>query len=313
MESTNRSAGNANRLLGNASFRIAWPDFTRQNADLRLIVHPRRADVLVYDIRPRRAERELPNWTKAFFTPPAQGFSFRIIPTDRGDTWCVRAVLSKGARERLRTVMAHEQVGLSPLDIDSIFMVTDDGVRDRYKEKWRTYALPNDGIPDRSDTVPAADGSTPESGRVGLDPAGDLPATSESLSDRGRPPAGGESLDARGRDDTGDAGPLLTESPAPEEQSAGLFDDLFVPDSTALAWASFQPAVRADVNTRIIKTLDQIRLERRVATLEEKRLLSLYAGWGALPAVAEESRRNYANKWADDVGQGRTRLVTGFA
>ena len=299
-------------MAASAGFRIAWPDFTRQNADLRLIVHPRRADLLVYDIRPRRPERELPNWTKAFFTPPAQGFSFRIIPTDHGDTWCVRAVLSKGARERLRAVMDHEQINLSPLDIDSIFMVTDDGVRDRYKEKWRTYALPNDGIPDRSDTVYAADGSTSESERAGLDQAGDLPQASEPLSDRRGSKAGGESLDARRRDGRGGPPAPVAESSAPPDASddppspgaeaevGGLFEDLFVPDSEALTWKSFQHAARADVNTQIIKTLEQIRLERRVATLEEKRLLSLYAGWGALPAVAEGSRHNYANKWADE-------------
>ena len=299
-----------------ADYRISWPNLAEKNAALRLVVHPRRADVLVYDIRPLRPERDLPDWTKALFAAPASGFSFRIIQTPDGDSWCIRAVLTPTARQRLREVTEKEKIDVLPIDIDTVFMVADPNVLGRYKEKWRAYAIPDDGNPGRPEEGATSPGAAPEGERDDRSATGDLREAAGGLPDRGRPGAGREPVDAGrgngagGPDGLADAPPAssLTEdaalsSPAPEsEEPAGdLFGDLFVPDTQDLQWGSFQHAARAAVNTRIVKTLEQIHLERREATPEEKRLLSQYAGWGALASVAEEDkyRRQRGGQWAD--------------
>ena len=52
-------------------------------------------------------------------------------------------------------------------------------------------------------------------------------------------------------------------------------------------------------NIAAIQTLNQIELEKRLATAEEQEILSKYTGWGALPQVFDENNASWAKEFSE--------------
>lgn len=248
---------------------------------LSITEHPRKSGVLIYDLREDGRQATPSPASRARLTRllTADGFAGRLIePVGRPAFFCLRATSSPRSRKALQGALrsTFPQADLTDQPLDSIVW----GVRSTLMSTLRNRHEPTPSSRQSiiTDQQPGRRGDTGSANR----------ADGEFV-DAG--PGDGAGGNLSGLGDSASSGDLSDDSFLQNDPIGDPYgnDDLFVPRDDDLSWETFRPADRAEGNIRVLGLLSDLRASGRPPLPDERRVLSRYVGWGALPEALDRS------------------------